>query len=549
MAALPAQMSFFTVVGKLVKAVLDGADGDTDPDGVPLQGQLTFSPEIGKRLHNGQLAGGGRITVGSATPPLIVVVDPVPVALLADGSFSVKLLAPDDPDIAPSGWNWTVTFALTGATIKAFSFTGVAGTSVDLANVAPVEISTGGITFVNEAAASAASAAASAASAALSAALVGAPADSAVAALLGNPASATRAAASSTYGRKDAPPKVDAPLLITTPVTLNKNAGNASIAGRNAATGKFYGALTNGHYATSMDLVTWTDKTYSPSTYTPSLAFIDFDATYMYAYSYLGRIWRAPLDVFNTWTEITVTGKGPLTTGRPGSLCALGGGVLVYGNYTSGGGDGAHLWRSTDAGATWAEVLTLAAAKHVHAVRLNPATGVIWASVGDAGWPGLGLYKSTDNGATWTYMSWNEYGIDMVFTPANGRRPALVVLEGDGINRPHLVAFPQDGAPGDKTFPLAWFTGAPGNPDSTRGTTRGIGLTPNGDIIYWTTTEGGTVGVHAGLYVAQAPDFTRTIFLADTTGAEPAGYTRTLISGSLAQLYNWTFPLPVFGAF
>lgn len=203
MPALPAQMSFFTVTGKLVKATLDSADGDTDPDSVALQGQVTFSPEIGKRLSNGTLAGGGRITVASATPPLIVVVDPVPVVLDVNGAFSVKLLAPDDPDISPSGWSWTCTFALTGATIKAFSFTGEAGSTVDLATVVPAEIGTGSALFINEAAASAAAAEASAVSAALSASLVGAPADVAVAAIVGNPASATSTELSSTYGLAD----------------------------------------------------------------------------------------------------------------------------------------------------------------------------------------------------------------------------------------------------------------------------------------------------------------------------------------------------------
>jgi len=363
------------------------------------------------------------------------------------------------------------------------------------------------------------------------------------------PVAAQAATLSSTFVGLLAAPKVDAPLLIATPVTITKTGTNAS-ASQNSATGKFYGSSTaNGHYMTSMDLVTWADQTYSPSTYTPSLMGLEFDLAYMYAYSTLGRIWRAPLDVFNDWTEITVPGKGPLTTGRPGSLCALGSGVLIYGNYTSGGGDGAHLWRSTDAGATWTEVLTLAAAKHVHAVRLNPATGVIWATVGDAGWPGLGLYKSINAGLTWTLMSSNDYGIDIVFVPATARRGALVAMEGDGINRPLLMAYPQDGAPGDKSYPLAWFTGAPGDAASTRGTTRGIRLTANGDIIFWTTTEGGTVGTKAGLYIAQGPDFTRVILLADTTGAEPAAYMRTHAAGAISQNYLWTFPTPTFGSY
>lgn len=351
-----------------------------------------------------------------------------------------------------------------------------------------------------------------------------------------------------TFAKRGAP-SVAAPLLITTPVTITKTSTKA-VAGHDSGTGLFYGTdLANGHYITSPDLVTWTDRTYSPSTYTPGMIAWAFDATYMYAYSTDGRIWRAAKGVFNAWTEITVSDKGPLTTGRPGSLCALGNGVLLYGNYTSGEGDGSHIWRSTNAGTNWTKVLTQPSGKHVHVIRQNPADGAVWASLGDQGHQGSGLWKSTDLGATWTHMSTNEYGIDMVFVPAREGRPALVVLEGDGLNRPHLVAFPQDGKPGDKTFPLVWFTGAPSDAASTRGTTRGICLTPNEDIIYWTTTEGGAVGTKAGLYVAQAPHYTRSVLLADTTGAEPVAYLRGFSAGNVAQNRTWTIPLPKFGTY
>jgi hypothetical protein len=198
--ALPAEVTYLTVTGKLTKAVADGVDADLFPDGVPLQGQLTFRPEIGPRNSYGALKSGGRITVGTAVPKLIVVVDPIPLSLAADGTFSVNLVDPKNPLIAPADWSWTVSFDLVGAEIEPFSFMSPAGSqTLDLADVVPQLISTGGATFINEAAASAASAAASAASAALSASLVGAPVDSVVAGLLANPASLTRAQGNSTY--------------------------------------------------------------------------------------------------------------------------------------------------------------------------------------------------------------------------------------------------------------------------------------------------------------------------------------------------------------
>lgn len=140
MTALPAQVTYVTVIGKLLKA-----------DGAPLQGQLMFSPEIGKRGYSGALAGGGRLVVTSATPPIVVVVDPVPVTLAVDGSFSVSLVATDNPNIAPTGWTWTVSFALGSATIPPFSFAGPAGTTVDLAVVAPIAVNTGSAVVIGPA--------------------------------------------------------------------------------------------------------------------------------------------------------------------------------------------------------------------------------------------------------------------------------------------------------------------------------------------------------------------------------------------------------------
>ena len=72
-------------------------------------------------------------------------------------------------------------------------------TGATFVDVFSEELPSLGLAAATSSAASASSAAASAADAALSAALVGAPADSAVAAIVGNPASATRVSLSSTY--------------------------------------------------------------------------------------------------------------------------------------------------------------------------------------------------------------------------------------------------------------------------------------------------------------------------------------------------------------
>lgn len=343
-----------------------------------------------------------------------------------------------------------------------------------------------------------------------------------------------------------------AALSVSTPIVVNTTIASVVWSGINQATGKLYGVkVSNGHFATSVDGgTTVVDQTYSPSVFTPNVIAFEFDSTYMYAYTSDGKIFRAPLDTFNSWTNVSAPTPAA-TTGRPGSLCAVGSGVLLYGNYnadavTPPGNVGAHVYRSTNAGASWTEVLTIAGGRHVHAIRVSSVTGYAWVTVGDAGYVGRGLYKSMDNGATWTYMSSNIYGIDMVFAPGSGHRPGLVVLEGDGSNQPHLMAFPENGLPGDNTYPLVPFSGAPGDVGTNRGTVRGIGLTPNGDVVYFTTTEGGGVGTHAGIYIAQAPDFANTFLLKDTTGAEPVFYAHTVFANGLALNYAWNFTIPIF---
>lgn len=342
------------------------------------------------------------------------------------------------------------------------------------------------------------------------------------------------------------PPKAIAPLSVSVPITVTTT--TIAVFGINKTTGRIYAVSNaNGHYNTSDDGgTTWVDKTFSASVFTPNMVGTEFDATFMYFYSSDGKIYRAAIDVFNAWTTITVPGLPAGTTGRPGSLIALGSGVLLYGNYNANPSDGAIIYRSTDSGATWTQVLNVTTARHVHAIRKSPNTGFIWASVGDAGFTGIGLYKSINNGVTWIYMSSNLYGIDMVFTAATASRPNMVVLEGDGSSKPQLLAFPEYGNPGDLTQPLIWFTGAPADAACTRGTARGIGLTPNGDIIYFTTTESGAVGVHSGLYIVSAPWLIDNTLLKDTTGAEAISYLTTVIFNAKVLNYLWTFPLPTY---
>jgi hypothetical protein len=122
MSVLPAQVKYATVTGVLTSAVVDGADADLLPDSVPLSGQVTFTPD---RVN-------GQLLVPTATPKLMVTVKPMPFLLSGDGSFSANLV------VIP-GATYTVSFALTGATIAPFSIGPLTdGTTYDLASLAPV---------------------------------------------------------------------------------------------------------------------------------------------------------------------------------------------------------------------------------------------------------------------------------------------------------------------------------------------------------------------------------------------------------------------------
>lgn len=196
MAALPTEVTTFTLSGKLLHAAVDAVDVDVLPDSLPMVGQLTFRPEIGARNHDGTLRSGGRVTV-AATPPVTIVVDPIPVALAADGSFSVVLVNPKNTALTPNGWTWGVEFALTGAKIPSFVFEAPTGATLDLSTVTPVDASTGAIVVPGPAGPTGA------------AGPVGpegpyggtAVTDPAIAAILATPASATATALNSTFAR------------------------------------------------------------------------------------------------------------------------------------------------------------------------------------------------------------------------------------------------------------------------------------------------------------------------------------------------------------
>ncbi|UDL16843.1 hypothetical protein SEA_ATUIN_180 [Arthrobacter phage Atuin] len=95
-------------------SIADGPDADKTPEGVPMSGTVTF------------IASPGYVIDYSAVPnPVTILKTPIMCRLDDEGylcspyssadsplSRGVMLVATDDPDLQPVGWNWTVMYDL-----------------------------------------------------------------------------------------------------------------------------------------------------------------------------------------------------------------------------------------------------------------------------------------------------------------------------------------------------------------------------------------------------------------------------------------------------
>lgn len=307
-----------------------------------------------------------------------------------------------------------------------------------------------------------------------------------------------------------------------------------AVNGQDTATGRLYGvSAVNGHYVTSDDHgVTWDDRTFSSSVYTPNLIDVVLTASYMFGATVDGKVWRAPKDDFDGWSDKSPT--VPIgTTGRP-SVLAVSPTSLLYGNYNADapGGSGARVWRSTDNGDTWTNTFTASTARHVHNINVDPSSGVVWMVAGDAGYAGAGLYRSTDDGLTFTKVSGPRYGINVAFQdpttdPTNSDRqimPGRLLIEGDGASEPHIIGYPREYIQAQQrpiVYPAATWAG----------TARGIRLTSEGNLFYISTSESGAVGTKDGCWLAKGPYFTAAVNLEDWTANKPTAYLRTFEAG------------------
>jgi len=173
----------------------------------------------------------------------------------------------------------------------------------------------------------------------------------------------------------------------------------------------------------------------------PSIVYVGTGEENFNGDSYYGEGILKSTDGGQTWTHITGPFGGPISSdtyfgggARIGSL-ALDhkNGQIVLAGVLGGGGDG--IWRSTDGGETWVNVLPKGPGT---AVCFNPNGSTAYAAV-----HGVGVFVSTDVGATWapdngtgsnTLPSVNVGRIELALDPSNPTTLYAGIAQANGHN-------------------------------------------------------------------------------------------------------------------
>lgn len=179
--------------------------------------------------------------------------------------------------------------------------------------------------------------------------------------------------------------------------------------------------------------------------------------------------------------------------------------VSEYGQSTAAPQDDARLFKSTDGGVTWTVIKTLpTSADHIHAIKIDPYTGRLWLTYGDAI---EAIEYSGDGGTTWTTIPFmaEQQSIDMVFTKD------VILFEADsvGISGCLLNIY-------DKN--TQQFSQLVDVPEKQQSNVYALHIDSN-DVLWWFANYESRPAFNSGIWVSG--DFGATAVLAEDLGANP----------------------------
>ena len=122
-------------------------------------------------------------------------------------------------------------------------------------------------------------------------------------------------------------------------------------------------------------------------------------------YTQFNDVWRST-DNGATWAEVTANAQWRDRTGHS-SVAMPDGSIVITGGHTFGPGDAKDVWRSTDSGATWIQMNASAgwSAREHHSTVAMPDGSIVLFG-GNHGSEYLNdVWRSEDNGATWTRVN------------------------------------------------------------------------------------------------------------------------------------------------
>ena len=148
---------------------------------------------------------------------------------------------------------------------------------------------------------------------------------------------------------------------------------------------------------------------------------------------------------------------------------------------------GVGIWKSTDAGETWAPTSfthQITDNHGFHVMKANPITGTVLAGAND------GLWRSTDQGDTWSLVRAGGHYFDVEWRPGSASR--VYATKGDASSGNGILVSDNDG--------LTWSTAGSGQPPSSRISKTKLAVTPaDPSVIYANIGDSqthGTLGIY-----------------------------------------------------